>query len=68
MELLEDELHPSPSLDLKISNSNAEYAGEEVSSPTLHFEAASPFTLGNLRDETPQAMMFVDQALPKSIH
>jgi len=37
MDLLEDELHPSPSLDLKISNSNAEYIGEGIASPTMEF-------------------------------
>jgi hypothetical protein len=37
MDLLEDELHPSPSLDLKISNSKADYLGVGEASPTQEF-------------------------------
>ena len=61
MDFLDDELHPSPSLDLKISNSNAAEYQEQaaVASPST-FEAATPFSLGNVQEETPEAMMFED--------
>lgn len=66
MDLQDDELRPSSSLDLKISNSNAEFIGQGLASPTPGFKEATPFSLSKLQDETPEALMFEDQALPAS--
>lgn len=62
MDFLADEHDPSPSLDLHISNSNAaEYQAAAIASPS-DFRAATPFSLRNVQDETPEAMMFEDQS------
>jgi len=59
MDFCDNELQPSPSLDLKISNSNAAEYEDAVASPS-QFEAATPFSLRNVQGETPEAMMFED--------